>query len=227
MPLLQLLGERLELGLATRDQHQVVALSGQDVREFSADTGRGSRDDGERTSCHRDHLRRRSYASATYADRVSDPRRQVPRTDAVLADPRLVAAVERLGRDAVKSAVVAAQDAARRGEISSDAVADLAVAGLPQRVTSLRPVLNATGIVVHTNLGRAPLSSAAVEALTVAAGYVDGEDDVDAGARGRGGRAAPASLAGAARAGEAVHVVNNGASALVLAATALASGRDI
>src|SRR3954468_2083569 len=227
MPLLQLLGERLERGLATRDQHQVVALSGQDVRELSADTGRGSRDDGERTSCHRDHLRRRSYASATYADRVSDPRRQVPRTDAVLADPRLVAAVERLGRDAVKAAVVAAQVAARGGEISSDAVADVAVASLPQRGTSLRPVLNATGIVVHTNLGRAPLSSAAIEALTVAAGYVDVEYDVDTGARGRRGRAALAALANAVSAAEAVHVVNNGAAALVLAATALAAGREI
>src|SRR3954451_11426642 len=227
MPLLQLLGERLERGLAARDQHQVVALSGQDVRELSANTGRGSRDDGERTSGHRDPLRRRSYASATYADRVSDPRRQVPRTDSVLADPRLVAAVERLGRDAVKSAVGAAQDAARRGEISSDAVAALAVAGLPQRVTSLRPVLNATGIVVHTNLGRAPLSSAAIEALTVAAGYVDVEYDVDTGARGRRGRAALAALASAVSAAEAVHVVNNGAAALVLAATALAAGREI
>jgi L-seryl-tRNA(Ser) seleniumtransferase len=158
---------------------------------------------------------------------VSDPRRQVPRTDAVLADPRLVAAVERLGRDAVKTAVVAAQDAARRGVISPDAVTDLAVASLPQRVTSLRPVLNATGIVVHTNLGRAPLSSAAIEALTVAAGYVDVEYDVDTGARGRRGRAALAALASAVPTAEAVHVVNNGAAALVLAATALATGREI
>src|SRR3954469_8098181 len=227
MPLLQLLGERLERGLAARDQHQVVALSGQDVRELSTNTGRGSRDDGQRTSCHRDHLRRRSYAAATYAGRVSDPRRQVPRTDAVLADPRLAAAAERLGRDAVKAAVIAAQELARRGAVSPGAVADLAVASLRPRVTSLRPVLNATGIVVHTNLGRAPLSPAAIEALTVAAGYVDVEYDVDSGERGRRGRATLAALAAAVPDAEAVHVVNNGAAALVLAATALAAGREI
>src|SRR3954469_11416118 len=227
MPLLQLLGERLERGLAARDQHQVVALSGQDVRELSTNTGRGSRDDGQRTSCHRDHLRRRSYAAATYAGRVSDPRRQVPRTDAVLADPRLAAAAERPGRDAVKAAVIAAQELARRGAVSPGAVADLAVASLRPRVTSLRPVLNATGIVVHTNLGRAPLSPAAIEALTVAAGYVDVEYDVDSGERGRRGRATLAALAAAVPDAEAVHVVNNGAAAAVLAATALAQGKEI
>jgi L-seryl-tRNA(Ser) seleniumtransferase len=158
---------------------------------------------------------------------VSDPRRQVPRTDAVLADPRLVAAADRLGRDLVKAAVAAALDVARRGEISPDAVTDLAVATLPQRVTSLRPVLNATGVVVHTNLGRAPLSPAAVDALTVAAGYVDVEYDVDSGERGRRGAATLAALAAAVPDAEAVHVVNNGAAALVLAATALAAGREI
>ena len=158
---------------------------------------------------------------------MSDPRRNVPRTDVVLADPRLSGAVDRLGRDAVKAAVVAAQDAARRGEISPDAVADLAVALLPARATSLRPVLNATGVVVHTNLGRAPLSPAAVEALTAAAGYVDIEYDVDTGERAQRGRPALAALAAAVPDAEAVHVVNNGAAALVLAATSLAAGRDV
>src|SRR3954471_7485201 len=68
--------------------------------------------------------RRPATGSATYADRVTDPRRQVPRTDVVLADARLAAAAQRLGPDAVKSAVVDAQDAARRGDIAPDAVAD-------------------------------------------------------------------------------------------------------
>lgn len=158
---------------------------------------------------------------------MSDPRRQVPRTDALLADPRLSAAVERLGRDAVKTAVGAAQDAARRGDISPGAVADLAVSALPLRATSLRPVLNATGVVVHTNLGRAPLSPAAVDALTVAAGYVDVEYDVDSGDRAVRGRPALDALAAAVPDAQAVHVVNNGAAALVLAATALADGREI
>jgi L-seryl-tRNA(Ser) seleniumtransferase len=158
---------------------------------------------------------------------VTDPRRHVPRTDSVLADPRLNAAVERLGRDTVKALVVAAQEAARRGDIAPDAVAELAVSSLPLRATSLRPVLNATGVVVHTNLGRAPLSPAAVDALCVAAGYVDVEYDVDSGERARRGGPALATLAAAVPTAEAVHVVNNGAAALVLAATALAAGREV
>src|SRR3954454_7788480 len=165
--------------------------------------------------------RRGAIPSTTYADRVTDPRRHVPRTDVVLADARLAAAALRLGTDAVKSAVVEAQDAARRGDIAPDAVADLAVASLPARSTGMRPVLNATGVVVHTNLGRAPLSPAAVDALAVAAGYVDVEYDVHAGGRARRGRTALAALAAAVPEADAVHVVNNGAAALVLVATAL------
>ncbi|HMC69715.1 MAG TPA: L-seryl-tRNA(Sec) selenium transferase, partial [Mycobacteriales bacterium] len=151
----------------------------------------------------------------------------MPRTDAVLADPRLVAAAHRLGRDTVKAAVTAAQQAARRGEVAAENVADCAVTALPPRAVRLRPVINATGVVLHTNLGRAALSPAAVEALTAAAGYVDVEYDVSTGERSRRGRTALAALAAAAPDAEAVHVVNNGAAALVLAATALAAGREI
>ena len=156
-----------------------------------------------------------------------DARRRVPRTDAVLADPRLTAAAERLGRDAVKAAVVAAQGRARRGEIAPEEVADSAAAGLPERAASLRPVLNATGVVLHTNLGRAPLSDAAVEAVRAASGTTDVELDLATGRRARRGRGALDALAAAVPAAEAVHVVNNGAAALVLAATALAAGREI
>src|SRR5437868_12562516 len=151
-------------------------------------------------------------------------RRRVPRTDAVLADPRVAAAVDRLGRDAVKRSVAAAQQAARDGRIAPEDVTDLAVAGLPETLTSLRPVVNATGVVLHTNLGRAPLGPGAVEALAVAAGYVDVEHDVGSGHRARRGRGALAALAAAVPAAEDAHVVNNGAAALVLAATALAAG---
>ena len=64
-----------------------------------------------------------------YARGVTDPRRQVPRTDALLADPRLAAASLRLGRDWVKSAVVAAQQAARAGRIAPADVSRLAELG--------------------------------------------------------------------------------------------------
>jgi L-seryl-tRNA(Ser) seleniumtransferase len=156
-----------------------------------------------------------------------DPRRRVPRTDAVLADARLVAAAATLGRARVKTAINAAQDRARRGEIAPEDVADTAVAALAERPTSLRPVINATGVVLHTNLGRASLSAAAVDALVAAAGHTDVELDLVTGRRARRGRATIEALRGAVPAAAGVHVVNNGAAALVLAATALAAGREI
>jgi L-seryl-tRNA(Ser) seleniumtransferase len=156
-----------------------------------------------------------------------DQRRRVPRTDVVLADPRLVAAADRLGRAPVKAAVVAAQQRARSGELAPDRVADAAVEALPATAGGLRPVLNATGVVLHTNLGRAALSDAAREAVLAAAGHTDVELDLVTGKRARRGRTAMAALAAAVPDAAAVHVVNNGAAALVLAATALAQGREI
>ncbi len=160
-------------------------------------------------------------------DGAADPRRHVPRTDTLLADRRLAAAVTTLGRDRVKAVVRAAQTRARRGEIRPEEVADAAVAALPGGPTGPRPVLNATGVVLHTNLGRAPLSEAAVAALVAAAGHTDLEFDLDSGQRSRRGRDAMAALAAAVPAAPAVHVVNNGAAALALTATVLAAGREI
>ncbi|MPZ26123.1 MAG: L-seryl-tRNA(Sec) selenium transferase [Micromonosporaceae bacterium] len=151
----------------------------------------------------------------------------MPRTDIVLADSRLATAVATLGRAVVKDVVVVAQERARRGEIPPDSVADVAAASLPHRATTLRAVVNATGVVLHTNLGRAPLSAAAVDALQAAAGPADVEFDLATGRRARRGRGTLAALAAAVPAAEAVHVVNNGAAALVLAATALAAGREV
>jgi L-seryl-tRNA(Ser) seleniumtransferase len=158
---------------------------------------------------------------------VEDARRLVPRTDAVLADPRLAAAELRLGRSLVRDAVHRAQQRARDGDIRPDEVAAAAVTGLPQLATSLTPVINATGVLLHTNLGRAPLSTAARDALAVAAGSTDLEYDLQSGSRGRRGAAMLAALAKAIPDAQAVHVVNNNAAALVLAATALAAGREI
>jgi L-seryl-tRNA(Ser) seleniumtransferase len=156
-----------------------------------------------------------------------DVRRLTPRTDTVLADPRLVAAEQRLGRGIVLSAVRRAQDRARAGEIDAAAVADTAADSLPSLAATLTPVLNATGVLLHTNLGRAPLSAAARAAIQAAAGGADVEFDLASGLRGRRGRGMLAALAAAVPAAEAVHVVNNNAAALVLAATALAAGREI
>jgi L-seryl-tRNA(Ser) seleniumtransferase len=156
-----------------------------------------------------------------------DVRRLTPRTDDVLADSRLAAAEHRLGRAIVLSAVRRAQDLARSGQIEPAAVADAAAESLPLIAATLTPVINATGVLLHTNLGRAPLSVAARDALEVAAGSTDLEFDLTSGLRGRRGRGMLSALAAAVPAAEAVHVVNNNAAALVLAATALASGREI
>lgn len=158
---------------------------------------------------------------------MTDPRRRVPRTDTLLADPRLAAAEQALGRALVKSVIADAQQKARAGEIAPDQVADAAVAALPSGASSLRPVINATGVVVHTNLGRAPLSRAAVDAVVTASGATDVEFDLESGRRARRGRGALAALTRAVPDAGAAHVVNNNAAALLLAAMTLAPGKEM
>ena len=157
----------------------------------------------------------------------TDARRLVPRTDTVLAKPAVAQAISRLGRDVVRAAVRVAQEQVRAGSIGPDDVVDATLAALPQRSTTLRPVLNATGVVIHTNLGRAPLSTAAVEAMAAAAGTVDVELDLATGQRSARGRGTTAALLELLPEAEAALVVNNGAAALVLATSALAAGREV
>ena len=156
-----------------------------------------------------------------------DSRRRIPRTDTLLARPPFTEAVGRLGAARVKEAITAAQDRARRGEIAPEDVPDLAATLLPASATTLRPVINATGVLLHTNLGRAPLSAAARAALAASAGTTDVEYDLATGQRARRGRGALDALRAACPQAEDVHIVNNNAAALVLAATALARGREI
>lgn len=157
----------------------------------------------------------------------ADPRRRVPSTTALLGDPRLDEASTRLGRGIVKAAIAMAQQAVRDGRIGPDDAVHAALAGLPAHAAGLVPVHNATGVVLHTNLGRAPLSGSALEAMAAAGGYTDVELDLSSGRRAPRGRSAMAALREAVPAAEAVHVVNNGAAALALAAVTLAPGRDI
>src|SRR4051795_4683750 len=152
---------------------------------------------------------------------TGDPRRSVPRTDAVLAEPPVAAAVTRLGRELVRSTVQAAQQRVRDGDLRPDDVVAAVLAALPGTASSLQPVLNATGVLVHTNLGRAPLSPAAVAAVLAASGTTDVELDLATGRRGPRGEGALAALLAAVPAAEAALVVNNCAAALALVATAL------
>jgi L-seryl-tRNA(Ser) seleniumtransferase len=156
-----------------------------------------------------------------------DLRRRTPRTDVVLADPRLREVTARLGHARVKDAVTGALQRVRDGEIEPETVVDHVVSHLPVTASSLRGVINATGVVIHTNLGRAPLSAAAVEAVAIAAGHTDVELDLVTGRRGPRGRGALAALAAAVPDAAAVHVVNNGAAALALVTCALAAGREV
>lgn len=153
-----------------------------------------------------------------------DPRRRIPRTDQLLADPRLAAAAAGLPRAHVLTAIRSAQALARRGEIAAEGVLQQAMHELPHRHGSQRPVLNATGVVVHTNLGRAPLSESAVQAVVRASGYTDLEYAVETGRRGPRGAALRASLRSRVPDGHDALVVNNGAAALLLAVTSLAAG---
>jgi L-seryl-tRNA(Ser) seleniumtransferase len=157
----------------------------------------------------------------------TDPRRAVPQTDSLLADPRLADSQRRLGRTRVREAVRNSQERVRDGSLPPGQLIDDVIRDLPVRATTLTPVINATGTVLHTNLGRAPLSEAARDALLAAAGYVDVEYDLDGGRRAPRGRGTLAALRAALPDAGDVMVVNNGAAALLLAVTVLAAGREV
>jgi L-seryl-tRNA(Ser) seleniumtransferase len=144
-----------------------------------------------------------------------------------MADARLAGLREQFGVEQLKDAVHLAQDRVRAGEIEPADIVSAVLDALPCVPTSMRPVINASGVVLHTNLGRAPLSAAAVGALSIAAGYVDVEFDLVEGRRSARGRGALQALRRRVPDAEDALVVNNGAAALVLAATALAQDRDI
>ena len=162
-----------------------------------------------------------------------DPRRALPKMDVLLGHPELVERVAAFGRGPVVGAAREALEAGRRAVAGGGpvpGVEELAarVAGALDGVWAgrTRAVVNATGVVLHTNLGRAPLSAAARAAVAEAAGYASVEYDLAAGTRGRRGAAAEALLR-AATGAEAALVVNNAAGALLLALGGLARGREV
>ncbi len=132
-----------------------------------------------------------------------------------------------LGVDAARTVIDRAREEIRAGRDPGDLRARLRDALDAARRPALARVLNATGVIVHTNLGRAPLPPAALERTAeVARGYSNLEYDLDAGARGsRQGHAAP--ILGRLTGAEAALVVNNNAGAMLLALAALAEGREV
>ena len=157
-----------------------------------------------------------------------DFRRAIPRTDALLAEPAVAEASAALGENVVHGVVRHVQDQARRGDFPpTEVLPRLLVALGNTRTSSLTPVLNATGVLIHTNLGRAPLSAAAQAAIADAAGYVDLEMDLATGVRSRRAAALRHALLEAVPEAEDALVVNNCAAALLLTSTALGQAGDI
>jgi L-seryl-tRNA(Ser) seleniumtransferase len=148
--------------------------------------------------------------------------RDLPSVDELVRgndDPRAV--------DAARSVLERAREEIRAGENPGDLRALLESELVSARAPHLRRVINATGVIVHTNLGRAPLAAGAIERIReVATGYSNLEYDLAAG--GRGSRLEHVTsilrrLTGA----EAALVVNNNAAAVLLALAALAEGREV
>jgi L-seryl-tRNA(Ser) seleniumtransferase len=166
----------------------------------------GSR--GPRPSTDLNERLRRLPSVDELAGRLAD----VPRGTAVAAARAAIAEARRAAVDGGQRAVDSAVLCARARELARP---------------SLRPVVNATGVIVHTNLGRAPLAGSAVDAVvSVASGYSNLEYDLEAGAR--GSRQAHAeSLLRELTGADAAMVVNNCAAAVLLAAAALAGGREL
>ncbi len=165
---------------------------------------------------------------------MSNRYRELPSVDLVLAQEPIKQLVQDYSHDAVVR-LIRQQIAERRARLSKgdgaptlDAVVE-AVTYMAQRSWHAwpRPVINATGVVLHTNLGRAPLSADAVKAMTVAArGYTDLELELESGERGSR-QAYVASLLCQLTGAEAALVVNNNASAIALGLAAIAQGKEV
>jgi L-seryl-tRNA(Ser) seleniumtransferase len=163
-----------------------------------------------------------------------DPRRALPSVDRLLASESLRPAIAEYGRPLVTGEVREVLAVARAGVEDGFRAPDPAelAADVEQRLAALLrstlfPVINATGVVVHTNLGRAPLSPAARKAMDlIAAGYSNLEYDLGTGLRGSRYLHAEALLCRLTGA-EAALVVNNNAGAVLLALAALAKGREV
>lgn len=167
-----------------------------------------------------------------------DALRALPPVHAVLGAPEALALAPSLSHQALRTLVRAVLDELRTELLAGRLDADRALLlrearrRLPERarrhrLPRLRRVINATGVLLHTNLGRAPLSDAVLaEVLEACRGYAALEYDLAAGRRGhRDGVVAPtlADLLGA----EDVAVVNNCAAAVLLAVTTFAQGREV
>jgi len=166
-----------------------------------------------------------------------NPLRNLPSVHELLESPPLKGLVDRISHNAVVSTARTVLDEMRREvqtaatEMTLPSVADLAER-IARRIAegetpALRPVINATGILLHTGLGRAPLAEEAIaEAAAVARDYASLELDLSTGRRSRRS-AAVENLLRELTGAEAALVVNNNAGATMLTLAALAAGREV
>jgi L-seryl-tRNA(Ser) seleniumtransferase len=165
---------------------------------------------------------------------ITDAYRALPGVDRLLQEPAIAALTERTSHEAVVEVIRRELDAARAsiaaGEptpTTDQLVAAIVAGGDALWQPSLRPVINATGVVLHTNLGRAPLSRAALAAIQeIGPGYSNLEYDLDQGQR--GSRYVHAERLLCQLTGtKAALVVNNNAAAVLLALAGLAAGGEV
>ena len=159
---------------------------------------------------------------------MTDARRALPSVARLLEEPGVQTLLTRAPRNlvvALREALAAVRDG--RAPLPEDWGAELSERVAQRTAPSLHPVLNATGVVLHTNLGRAPLAAAAAAAVqAVASGYSTLELDSATGTRGSRSDHCARLLAERAEAEDAL-VVNNAAGALLLALNAVAQGKEV
>jgi L-seryl-tRNA(Ser) seleniumtransferase len=179
------------------------------------------------------------------ADSAADARsavlRRLPSMDELAKRPRLAQLARQADRafviDTARSVLDAIRSlSARDPDSAAAALGDDAAASIESRVIaeveralapSLRPVINATGVILHTNLGRAPLIASAVEQIRAAStGYSNLEYDLEVGQRGKRD-VHTARLAARLAGAEAAIVVNNNAAAVFMVLNALAKGGEV
>jgi len=153
--------------------------------------------------------------------------RDLPSVDELLRDERLAAEPHELALATARTVLERAREQIKAGG-EPGSIVDTILAELARtRQPSLRRVVNATGVLVHTNLGRAPLAEAALARVTeVGAGYSNLEYDLERGERGSR-QDHLAELLQLLTGAEAALVVNNNAAAVLLALAALAEGREV
>jgi L-seryl-tRNA(Ser) seleniumtransferase len=152
----------------------------------------------------------------------------LPAIGALVNEPAYAELVKEFGHTRVVEALRTQVSAERADTAIEDAErAQIVGAGLRAALApKLRHVINASGVILHTNLGRAPLPRAAVDALSVAAGYSNLELDLDSGRRGERAALLSGWLTDLFHCAAAL-VVNNNAAAILLALTALCKGKEV